>query len=169
MLKTLILTGNLVIALFALNASASAQDVKGSRPKPGTSVEMGRGMSVMNTGLLRIASQTGLFLDMSAELQLTEEQKLKLSEIFFDNERLATLKVADLQVNEAELQRLLSQESIDLVGIKQKLKENGQLKADLTYQSIVAALRAIEVLTHDQHVKAMIIVRGTPKATLPEG
>ncbi len=169
MLKALILTANLVIALLAFNVSVSSQELKGSRPKTGTSVELGRGMSVMNTGLLRIASQTGLFLDMSVELQLTGEQKRKLEDLFFDNERLTTLRLADLQVNEAELQRLLSQESIDLAAIRQKLKESGQLNADLTYESIAAALRAIEVLNHEQHVKALIIVRSTPKTALPDG
>ena len=124
-------------------------------------------MSTMNTDLMQVAGQSAMFLQFSEQIGLTAEQRKRLEEIYFDIQKFSVRRQADLDIADAELRRLLSNEQVDLDAVRLKLKEFESLRAEETMRSIEAGLQAIGTLRHEQHIKVMLLVRQMLKQELP--
>lgn len=155
------------LVLTALIAVADAQQAPQSGPvRPGTPVKMrpkrfdlGIGMSSINTDLMQVAAESALFQELSEQIGLTAEQQKKLEEIYFDAQKFSVRRQVDLDVAEAELRRLLSNDQVDLGAVRLKLKEVEALRAEETLRSIEAVLQAISTLNHEQHIKVMLLTK----------
>ena len=121
----------------------------------------------MSTDLIQVAAQSAMFLQFSDQIGLTSEQQKKLEEIYLDAQKFSVRRQLDLDIADAELRRLLSNEQVDLAAVKLKLKEAEVLRSEQTLNSIAAVLQAIRTLTHAQHIKIMLLVRNLPKESQP--
>lgn len=119
---------------------------------------MGKGMALITPGLMEIGVQTKFFLTAADRIKLTDEQRTQLTEVAYQFQKLAGEKKADLGVAEAELQRMLAREQIDLAHVKAKLNQIQLLEADVEYAGIDSVLKAIKVLTHEQHLLIITLV-----------
>lgn len=164
-------TAATVLAIAALTSAAAAQRPTRNVPPSRSQVfDLGKGMSAMNADLILVAARSAMFLQFSEQIGLTAEQQKKLEEIYFEVQQFSVRRRADLDVADAELRRLLSSERVDLAAVKLKLKEVEGLRAEETLKSIEAVLQALQTLTHGQHIKIMLLVRGSPtedQATRP--
>ena len=168
-MKPRLFEGFLAVTLFLV-----AFPIFGQRSSEGpyTKHQMGRGMSSLNQDLVQIANKTGLFLQLAGELNLTEAQDKELKALFFRTQTATVKRGADLDVADAELVRLLTNDDVDIAAVSKKVREIADIQADATLLSIDAALSAVKLLTHEQHLKIMLIVRSQKKlGTLnaPEG
>ena len=157
----------LVLALTVLTFIAPAQEGPRRAPTRPQRFDLGKGMSAMNTDLMQVAAQSAMFLQFSDEIGITAEQRKKLEEIYFDAQKFSVRRQADLDVADAELRRLLSNEQVDLAAVRLKLGEVEGLRAEETLRSIGAVLQAISTLRHEQHIKVMLLVRKMLKQELP--
>lgn len=131
-------------------------------------IELGPGMSRISSGLMQVAGQSNFFLDIATKIGLTDLQIKSLEEIVSGYQEQGAQRTADLDVSEAELQRLLTRSTIDLDVVRAKLKEVAAIETDLKMMKVEALLRAIKALTHQQHVKIMALVRQpTPEEARP--
>ena len=121
--------------------------------------DVGRGMSSINADLMQIAAKTDFFLRFDREINLTVEQRKKLEEMYFEIQKYSLRGEVDLEVADAELRRLLSNDRVDLAAVRTKVKEIETIQTEATIKKIEAVLQAIAVLTHDQHLKVMLLVR----------
>jgi hypothetical protein len=121
--------------------------------------DVGRGMSSINADLMQIAAQTDFFLRFAREINLTSEQRKKLEEMYFEIQKYSLRREVDLDVADAELRRLVSNDRVDLAAVRSKVKEIEAIQTEATIKKIEAVLQAIAVLTHDQHLKVMLLVR----------
>ena len=119
---------------------------------------MGKGMGMITPGLVEIGMKTRFFLTIADRIKMTEAQTTQITEIAFQFQKLAAEKKGDLGVADAELQRMLGREQIDLRLVKTKLNELQLLEADVEYAGIESVLKAIKVLTHEQHLLIMTLV-----------
>jgi len=71
-------------------------------------VQLGRGMSLVAPSLMQIGSETNLFLLIADQIRLTEEQRAALEELVFEFQKYNVQKLADLNVADAEQERLLT-------------------------------------------------------------
>ena len=155
----LVKTSLMVLALLALVPVAVAQLPEGRRQVPRAKVDLGKGMSPITTGLMQVAANSAFFLQLADQIGLNGEQKKKLEEFYFEAQKFSTLRQADLKVADAELGRLLGSDRVDLVAVRQKVKEIQELQTEETIKGIEATLRAINVLTHEQHIKVLLLLR----------
>ena len=125
---------------------------------PPQSANMGKGMGLITPGLMEVGIQTRFFLGVADRIKMTDEQKEKIAEVAYQFQKLAGEKKADLGVAEAELQRLVSREQIDLTQVKVKLGQIKSLESDVEYAGIDSVLKAIKLLTHEQHLLIMTLV-----------
>jgi Spy/CpxP family protein refolding chaperone len=153
-------TSRLAVAAVTLVFLAGAAFGQGGRIQapPAQPANMGKGMGMITPGLMEIGVQTRLFLTIADRIKMTEAQKAQITDIAYQFQKTAGEKKADLAVAEAELQRMLSREQIDLTQVKAKLKEIQSLEADVEYVGIESLLKAIKVLTHEQHLLIMTLV-----------
>lgn len=149
------------IALTLLSGIALGQEAR-RQGGPIQPASMGKGMGMMNPSLLEIGMQTKFFLAVGDRIKMTDEQRNQIIEIAFQFQKLAQEKKGDLGVAEAELQRMLGRDQIELAQVRTKLKEIQSLQADVEYAGIESLLKAIKVLTHDQHLLIITL------ATTPE-
>jgi Spy/CpxP family protein refolding chaperone len=148
----------LLVALIGLtNGSISAQQtVNQAQLNPPATV--GKGMGMITPSLMEIGMKTRFFLAISDRIKMTEAQTTQITEIAFRFQKLAAEKKGDLGVADAELQRMLGREPINLRLVKSKLNELQLLEADVEYAGIESVLKAIKVLTHEQHLVIMTLV-----------
>lgn len=66
---------------------------------------------------------------------------------------------ADLDVADAELKRLLTRDTVDLVAVKAKMKEIGDIRIEVDTKKIETLLQAINALTHEQHTQIILLAR----------
>lgn len=130
-------------------------------------VELGRGMSILTADLMQIAAQSDLFLQFSEKVGLTENQVKKLEELYLDFQKFSIRRQSDLDVADAELRRLITNDSVDLNAVRAKVKEIEAIQTDLTMKKIETVLESIKTLTHDQHLKVMLFVREMLKQNVP--
>ena len=109
--------------------------------------------------LMQIAAQSDFFLQFNEKIDLSVEQRKKLEDLFFEFQKYGLRRQTDLDIVEAELQRLLNNDSIDLAAVRAKVKEIEMLQSEFTITKIETVLLAVNVLTHDQHLKVMLLVR----------
>ena len=150
----------LAVAATALMIIGGATFGQQRRPQaPATqSANMGKGMALITPGLMEIGVQTKFFLTAADRIKLTDEQRTQLTEVAYQFQKLAGEKKADLGVAEAELQRMLAREQIDLAQVKLKLNQIQLLEADVEYAGIESVLKAIKSLTHEQHLLIITLV-----------
>lgn len=122
-------------------------------------IELGSGMSLITADLMEIAAETDLFLRLSERINLSNEQVKKLGELFLDLQKYSLRKQVDLDIADAELRRLVNNERVDLAVVRLKVKEIEALQTDFTMKKIETVLQAVSILTHDQHLKVMLLVR----------
>ena len=150
----------LSITVLVLSAGAAAfGQQKSSEQTPREKVQLGRGMSLIAPGLMEVAVRTNLFLQLADQIELTPEQRKTLEELFFETQKYSAQREADLDVADAELRRLLTREQIDLAAVRAKVKEIEGVRTDAGVQRIEAVLKAINTLTHEQHLKVMVLAR----------
>lgn len=130
-------------------------------------VELGRGMSIMTADLMQIAAQSDLFLQFTEKINLTESQVKKLEELYLDFQKYSIRRQSDLDVADAELRRLVTNDSVDLNAVRAKVREIETIQSELTMKKIETVLESIKTLTHDQHLKVMLLTREILKQNLP--
>jgi hypothetical protein len=161
-----------VVIVLALVAAATGAPARGQQGPRGEArreqIELGRGMSMVAPSLIEIAVRTNLFLLLADRVQMTEGQKTKLEEVMFDFQRFAVQKQADYDVADAELMRLLTRDTVDMTAVRAKVKEIEALNADLNIRKYETVLKAIGVLTHEQHLKIVALARTLPREKQPE-
>lgn len=152
-LKSILLA---VGALTLLAVAVPGQERRLGPPTPASSV--GKGMGMITPTLLEVGTQTKFFLAIADRIKMTDEQRKQISDIAFQFQKLATEKKGDLGVAEAELQRMLGRDQVDLAQVKAKLKEIRLLEGDVEYAALENVLKAIKVLTHEQHLLIMTLL-----------
>lgn len=124
-------------------------------------IDLGRGMGLMTADLMQIAAQSDLFLRFAGKIDLTDPQKKKLDALYFEFQQYAIRREADLNVTDAQLRRLLADDSVDLAAVRVKVKEIETIQTEATIKKIETVLQAIGTLTHDQHLRVMLMMRET--------
>jgi Spy/CpxP family protein refolding chaperone len=119
-------------------------------------------MSLIAPGLMQIGSETNFFLLIADQIRLTEEQRATLEELVFEFQKYSVQKLADLNVADAELERLLTRDKIDLDAVRAKVKEIEAINTEVKMRRIESLLKAINTLTHEQHLKIVTLVREIP-------
>lgn len=138
---------------------------------PKQEVQLGRGMSLIAPGLMQVGIETNFFLRVADPLQLADKQRAALEEIAYGYQKYSVQKLADRDVADAELQRLLTRDNIDLDAVRAKVREAEAITTDVKLRMIEAVLKAVTTLTHEQHLKVMILIQElpTPKERPPLG
>lgn len=161
----------LVFAILLLGSiSAFAQNKPPAEPQK-QEVQLGRGMSLIAPGLMQVGVETNFFLRLADQLQLADKQRAALEEIAYEYQKYSVQKLADRDVADAELQRLLTRDNIDLDAVRAKVREAEAITTDVKIRMIEAVLKAVTTLTHEQHLKVMILIQElpTPKERPPIG
>jgi Spy/CpxP family protein refolding chaperone len=91
--------------------------------------------------------------EIQKELAITPEQRQKLEDIRFNEEKESIQHHAALQVHRLELSRLTETENPDRVAIDKKIQEVAQEESALMHSSINAKLNVKAVLTAEQRTK----------------
>lgn len=151
----------LIIAVIIILTAASVVTAQQKpRVRSGEStIELGRGMSLLTADLMQIAAKSDLFLRFAEKINLTIEQQKKLEEMYFDIQQYSVRREADLNVADAELRRLLAADRVDLAAVRVKVKEAEAIQSEATMKKFETVLQAIGTLTHDQHIRVMLLVR----------
>lgn len=160
--KPLIILGLILLVAAIVPAQSNLRN-----PNNTKQVELGRGMSIMTADLMQIAAQSDLFLQFTEKIGLTESQVKKLEGLYLDFQKYNIRRQADLDVADAELQRLITNDTVDLNAVRAKVKEIETIQTDLTMKKIETVLDSIKTLTHDQHLKVMLFVREILKQNVP--
>jgi Spy/CpxP family protein refolding chaperone len=150
------------MVILALGSTLTVAQQKPRSEPQRQEVQLGRGMSFIAPALMQIGSETNFFLLVADQIRLTEEQRTTLEEIVFEFQKYSVQKLADLNVAEAELERLLTRDKIDLDAVRAKVKEIEAINTDVKMQKIESLLKAINTLTHEQHLKIVTLVRELP-------
>jgi Spy/CpxP family protein refolding chaperone len=148
--------------ILALSSALTFAQQKPGREPQRQEVQLGRGMSLIAPGLMQIGSETNFFLLIADQIRLTEEQRATLEEIVFEFQKYSVQKLADLNVADAELERLLTRDKIDLDAVRAKVKEIEAINTEVKMRRIESLLKAINTLTHEQHLKIVTLVREIP-------
>lgn len=154
------------MTVLALTLAATAQQTR-RLETGGKKIELGRGMSLINADLMQIAAETDLFLRLADRISLSGEQVKKLGDLYIDLQKYAIRRQADLDVADAELRRLVNNDRVDLAAVRSKVKEVESLQTEFTMKKIEAVLQAVGALTHDQHLKVLLLVRELLEQKLP--
>lgn len=149
----------LVLAVLLLSSLFTfAQDKPPGDPAK-REVQLGRGMSLIAPGLMQVGLETNFFLRIADQIQLTEKQQSTLAEIAYEVQKYSVQRLADLDVADAELQRLLTRDNIDLDAVRAKVREAEEIETGVKIQRVEALLKAINTLTHEQHLKIVALSR----------
>jgi Spy/CpxP family protein refolding chaperone len=148
----------LIVLTLAFGATAQQQQTR-LTGADGRKIELGRGMSLINADLMQIAAETDLFLRLADKVSLSGEQVKKLGDLYIDLQKYAIRRQADLDVADAELRRLVNNDRVDLAAVRAKVKEIESLESEFTMKKIETVLLAVGTLTHDQHLKILLLVR----------
>ena len=158
----------LSMTVLVLSAGKGVAQQKPSPPAPREEVQLGRGMSLIAPSLMELGAKTNFFLQLADRIDLTPGQRKTLEELFFEAQKYGAQREADLDVADAELRRLLTREQIDLASVRAKIKEIEAVRADAGMRRIEMVLKAIKTLTHEQHLKVMVLAL-EPDAQQPRG
>ncbi|MGE0883413.1 MAG: Spy/CpxP family protein refolding chaperone [Blastocatellales bacterium] len=161
----------LVFAILLLGSVSAFAQHKPSGEPPKQEVQLGRGMSLIAPGLMQVGMETNFFLRLADQLQLADKQRAALEEVAYEYQKYSVQRLADRDVADAELQRLLTRDNIDLDAVRAKVREAEAITTDVKLRMIEAVLKAVTTLTHEQHLKVMILIQElpTPKERPPLG
>ena len=151
-----LLVFSLAIVSFSSSTSSAQQSARGPSRQE---IPLGKGMSIITPGLMEIGSKTRLFLVFGDKISLTVEQRKKLEDLYFQIQMYSFQREADLDVADAELKRLLTRDTVDLVAVKAKMKEIGDIRIEVDTKKIETLLQAINALTHEQHTQVILLAR----------
>jgi|GEM_PF-7109986 len=90
------------------------------------------------------------FTSWADNLDLTEAQQQKLSDIQYSCKEMLIEKNAKLEKVQLDLQQLLNQDKINMAQVKSKLEEMGKCQAELGFATISANVEARKLLTPEQ-------------------
>ena len=144
-------------ALFILGSVGLAQQSSMPKTRLRETLEMGRGMSPITADLIPIAVRSNFFLDLAQALQITPGKRKSLENLFFQVQQANVRSEADLDVVDAELRRSLSSDTVDMGDVRAKLIRMEKIRSDGQFMRIQATLRAIAILDHDQHLRALLL------------
>lgn len=96
------------------------------------------------------------------ELSLSKEQKEKIKNIHFNNEKMAEEIKSKIKIKEIELREILLEEKPDIKKIENKIKEIGDLNTELRILKIRNFFQIKEILTKEQWEKFKQIVSKRP-------
>ena len=147
-----------LVGLIALTSGTVLARQTANQGQSNPPAVMGKGMGMITPSLMEMGMKTRFFLAIADRIKMTEAQTTQITEIAFQFQKVAAEKKGDLGVADAELQRILGREQIDLRLVKTKLNELQLLEADVEYAGIESVLKAIKVLTHEQHLLIMTLV-----------
>jgi Spy/CpxP family protein refolding chaperone len=102
--------------------------------------------------------------DVQKELAITAEQRQKLDDIRFTEEKETIQNRSALQIHRMELSRLSDAENPDRTAIDKKIQEIAQDEAALMRSSITGRLNARNVLTAEQRSKLAQFMRNRGRA-----
>lgn len=132
------------------------------------SVHLGHGMNLIAPGLMQLAMESSFFLAIADEIGLTKEQRATLEDLFFDFQKFSVQRLADLSVANAELERLLTREQIDLDAVGTKVKESEAINSAVRLRRIESLIKAVGILTHEQHLGILKLVQKTQPSQRPD-
>lgn len=163
-----------LILAFAILQLGGISAFAQNKPPGGPSkqeVQLGRGMSLIAPGLIQVGLETNFFLRLADQLQLADKQRAALEEITYEYQKLSAQRLADRDVADAELKRLLTRDNIDLDAVRAKVREAEAMTTDVKIRMIEAVLKAVTTLTHEQHLKAITLIQEllAPKERAPAG
>lgn len=147
----------LIFIVFMLTLAAAAQQ-KPSEITVVRQMDLGRGMGLINAGLMDIASESDLFLSLADKIGLSSEQVKKLEGLYAELQKYTIRKQADIDVTEAEFRRLLSKDIVDLAAVRLKIKEMEAQQSEFTMKKVETILQAVNALTQDQRSKVILVV-----------
>lgn len=156
----------LALAVLLLSSVFTFAQNKPAGEQPKHEVQLGRGMSLIAPGLMQAGLETNFFLQIADQIQLTEKQRAALAEIAYEFHKYSVQKLADRDVTDAELQRLLTRDNIDLDAVRAKVREAEEIETGVKIRMIEAVLKAINALTHEQHLKIVTLSREAPAPRL---
>jgi Spy/CpxP family protein refolding chaperone len=161
----------LIFAILLLGGNSAFAQNKPHGEPPKQEVQLGRGMSLIAPGLMQVGVETNFFLRLADQLQLADKQRTALEEIASEYQKYSVQRLADRDVADAELQRLLTRDNIDLDAVRAKVREAEAITTDVKIRMIEAVLKAVTTLTHEQHLKVMTLIQElqTPKERPPAG
>ena len=121
----------LLLTLLALaSAAAPAQQILiGESPEQAASAA--RVMALITPELMRLAQHSDFFLRLADQIQLSDLQRTALEEIAYAHQIYKGRKLADLGLNEAELEWLLKRERINFDAVRAKLAEAAAITVDM--------------------------------------
>ena len=122
---------------------------------------MGEEMLRSTPSLVQVALSSHFFLDLGAELDLSEEQQARLQQIDFKDLTELIQKKAELMLAGSELNVLLSRPEVNLAAVKAVLTKRGELQSELEMLRIRRALEAVDAINHAQHRRAIVLGRKT--------
>ena len=161
-----ILCATFCIAIISFSNTTTTAQQPSSQPAA-QEVQLGSGMSVITPGLMEIGSRTKLFLVFADKVPITPDQQRKLETLFFEVQMFSVQREADLDVADAELKRLLTRDTIDLGAVRAKMREIENIRFETDMKRIETLLRAIGFLSHEQHMKIILLARDLESATKP--
>jgi Spy/CpxP family protein refolding chaperone len=102
---------------------------------PGSSAPMGQVehaplMNVITLGLMQVGAESKFLLRIADAIGLDEAQRATLASLLFAFEADKVRREADLRVAEAELNRLLTRENVDLVAVRAKIDEAADIASE---------------------------------------
>ena len=155
----------LVLAMVTLSSVFTFAQQKPPGGPAKQEVQLGRGMSLIAPGLMQLGLETNFFLRLADQIQLADKQRTALEEIAYEYQKYSVQRLADRDVTDAELQRLLTRDNIDLDAVRAKVREAEAITTDVKIRMIEAVLKAVTALTHEQHLKAITLIQElqTPK------
>lgn len=107
--------------------------------------------------------------ELKDELRLSPEQVEALKPIETDYRKATIQKTAAIRVAEVELGALLDTKTPDVNVLKQKIKEIGDLQADLMLYRVGSLLKLRKVLSEEQHEKFKSLLRQRMEGFRPGG
>lgn len=112
-------------------------------------------MSQITPALITVALKTQFFLDLTSDLQITADQTTKLQDLLFQAELSDSRFSADLRIAGAQIERLLAEPKVDLTALQQMLEKRHQLAAQSDFSTLKFVVSAIQILSHEQHIKSI--------------
>ncbi|MEW5976371.1 MAG: hypothetical protein AB1898_11275 [Acidobacteriota bacterium] len=155
------------IAILTLSSSLTFAQQRPRTQTPRSQIQLGRGMNLITPGLMQIGLDTNFFLLIGDQVRLTEEQRPALEELVFEFQKYTVQKLADLNVVDAELERLLTRDNIELDAVRAKVKESEVINTDIKTRQIESLLKAINTLTHEQHLRIVTLIQKLQTTTKP--
>jgi Spy/CpxP family protein refolding chaperone len=145
----------MALVVLLLPVAVDAQHDERPPAAAAKSAFLGDGMGTITPSLMEVAAKTNLFLAIADQIGLTEAQRREITDIAFRLQRDAGETKGDLGVAQAEFQRMLGRDRIDLEALRTKLAQVRSLETDLEFLTIEALLQAIGALTHEQHLRVI--------------